>query len=227
MNTILSTRPDKSAWRTASRIAARLVMGMALVNWRATADVTIHTSGPATTLQPGEKVLVRWSNDLGSETVDIDLWDGVRGTAYPIVSGVDAIEREIAWIIPPGTQDGTRYRVRVRDSRNPSRVMSTVGFHTIANARPLFTSTEETATGDVALALSPTPASERVRLTWSAPVSRVDVFDTRGRLAKSFVPDETSRTCNLDVGDLAIGAYSVQTHGVSGNIHRRALLISR
>lgn len=194
---------------------------------QAEADVSVRTNDVSTTLRPGMVVSIRWSDDLEAENVDVQLWDGERGTSQTVAANVDRNQRELTWTIPPGVNDGTRYRFQVRDARRPGRVMSNVGFYAIRRPSPVPTSVDGRGLAGGELDVSPVPATERIRLSWSTPMRRFEIFDAQGKIVRVISPVESSLTCSIDVADLGVGTYTIQAQAISGPVVHRPLIINR
>ncbi|HBB24919.1 MAG TPA: hypothetical protein DCZ59_01505 [Bacteroidetes bacterium] len=191
------------------------------------ADVTVHSAESSMSLLPGSVVTIRWSDDLEADVVNIELWDGVRGTTAAIANNVMPPQRELTWTIPAGIADGRRYRFVVRDARRPERTMASIGFHVIMRPAPVTTSVHEPVQVGGELDVVPRPASEQVHLAWTQPLGRIEIVDARGARVKLVSPGEATRMCTVDVTDLGIGAYTVLSRTLQGQVLQSPLIINR
>ncbi|MBU3698807.1 MAG: hypothetical protein FGM33_02180 [Candidatus Kapabacteria bacterium] len=194
---------------------------------RVMADVSVHTIEPSTTLSPGTVMSIRWTNDLEAANVDVVLWDGVRRTVHVLAEGLTEENTQLVWTIPAGIEDGSRYRIMVRDTRQPDRAMSSVGFLTFQRAAPMPTSTPEAGALAENIQVAPMPASDRVRVAWNMPIRHIELIDVHGSRVKVVDPVESAQGCSIDISDLSIGTYTVQAVSTSGKRFRRPLIINR
>ena len=79
-----------------------------------------------------------------------------------------------------------------------------VGFQTFANGM-------STPDADLQIALSPNPASQKVEVTSSQPMTRIEVVDAMGRVVESFAQANEDKA-TLDVSLLPAGAYLLRIH---------------
>jgi len=191
------------------------------------AEVTVHSAESSMSLLPGSVVAIRWSDDLEADVVNVELWDGVRGTTAEIANNVTRQQRELTWTIPVGITDGRRYRFVVRDARRPGRTMASIGFHAIMRPAPVTTSVRQQAQVGGELDVMPRPASEQIHLTWTQPVGRIEIVDARGVRVKLVSPGEATRMCTVDVADLGVGAYTVLSRTRQGQVLQSPLIINR
>lgn len=192
-----------------------------------TADVSVHTNESSTTLTPGTVMSIRWSNDLEAANVDVVLWDGIRRTTQVIAERLSEEQTQLVWTVPAGIDDGTRYRILVRDSRQPDRAMSNVGFLTFLRAAPVPTSIDQLGADADRIEVAPVPASERVRIGWSVPMRRIEIVDVHGARVKVLDLLESSRSCSIEIADLSAGTYTVQSLSASGRRTHSPLIIHR
>lgn len=191
------------------------------------ADVSIHTAEASTTLTAGTVMSIRWTNDLEAANVDVVLWDGVRRTTYVLAEGLTQETTHLVWTIPTGIEDGSRYRILVRDTRQPDRAMSSVGFMTFRRVAPMPTSMHDAGLSSYSVDVSPMPAGDRVRIGWSVPMRQVELIDVRGMCVKVIHLAESVQGCSIDIADLSIGTYSVLAESTMGQRFRRPLIINR
>ena len=79
-----------------------------------------------------------------------------------------------------------------------------MGFQTFANGM-------STPDADLQIALSPNPASQKVEVTSSQPMTRIEVVDAMGRVVESFAQANEDKA-TLDISLLPAGAYLLRIH---------------
>lgn len=227
-NTILDERaPHHSRAMRMAQIARIFTLVLILIPAILWADVSVRAPHASTTLAPGTPLTIEWTDDLETPRVTVELWDGQRQTTTVIAESVAAPQRSINWTVPDDMNSGTRYRVVVRDARRPHRALFCPGFYTVARLSPMATSTSELHLGVPELTVTPTPAVDRVMLSWIEPVVTIRVINTQGEEVRTICPTGEALTGSIGVEDLAPGSYSVQAQTLSQRVLRGRLVIYR
>ncbi|MBU3679077.1 MAG: hypothetical protein FGM32_05660 [Candidatus Kapabacteria bacterium] len=208
--------------------ASTLFVALMLLGfYPALADVTVRTPSSSSSIPVGTSVTIHWTNDLEASHVDVELWDGVRQSTMAIASGLPAQQRDFAWTIPTTLEEGSRYRIVVRDAQRHSRTMHSVGFFTFLKRALMPTSVDVYSSDPTEMNVAPTPASEKIRITWVEPMKHIDVVDLQGTILQRLEPAEGASGCVLNVTDLGTGSYSIIGHTRIGGVMRRPLVVQR
>lgn len=205
-----------------------LIMGLIITaSSTVKADITVLSPGASTTIASGTPVTIRWSDDLETPIVNVELWDGVRGTTTILARNVSAPIREFQWTVPEDVQSGTRYRFVVRDARDVRRAILSTGFTALVRRALMPTGTGEEPTPELSMDIAPLPAADRIRISWTEPVHRIEVFDVSGSVVARLEPARGASACLMSVAALGSGSYSVVAHTNRGNVLRRPLMVQR
>lgn len=198
-----------------------------LYSYSAQADIAVRTVGASSTVTIGTSILVHWTNDLEATRVDVELWDGARQSTTVIASGIPAEQREVTWTIPSTLEEGSRYRIVVRDVQQRSRTMHSIGFITLRRLSLMPTSVEAYSSDPAELSIAPMPAAEKIRLTWVEPMKHVEIVDLHGTVLRRMELAEGANGCVMNVTDMGTGSYSVVGHTQTGRLVRRPLVVQR
>ncbi|MFM8771780.1 MAG: GPI anchored serine-threonine rich family protein [Candidatus Kapaibacterium sp.] len=193
----------------------------------AMADVAVRTPGASSTVTTGTSIVVHWTNDLEATLVDVELWDGMRQSSTVIASGVPAQQREFAWTIPTTLNEGSRYRIVIRDAEQRSRTIHSVGFMTLRKQSLMPTSVEAYSSDPTELNVAPMPAAEKIRLTWIEPMKHIEIVDLQGTILRRMEPADGASGCVLNVTDMGTGSYSIVGHTRAGGMIRRPFIVQR
>ena len=73
-------------------------------------------------------------------------------------------------------------------------------------------------------ALQPNPATDKVRITSSFGLSRIEAYDAKGRLVKELSIPNSQFSTNLDVSSWPRGAYLLRIHTPAGTTTKKLLI---
>lgn len=227
MNTLLNCGAGLGYLPFTRNLSTLFVALMMLSCFPALADVAVRTPGSSSSIPVGTSITIHWTNDLDASTVDVELWDGVRQSSMMIASGLPAQQREIAWTIPTTVEEGSRYRIVLRDAQRHWRTMHSVGFLTLQKRSLMPTSVDAYSSDPKEMDVAPMPASENIRLTWVEPMKHIEVVDLQGTILRRIEPAPGASGCVLNVTDLGTGSYSIVGHTRIGGLVRRPLVVQR
>lgn len=191
------------------------------------ADVFVITLDASSTVASGTPMVIRWSDDLETPLVNVELWDGVRGTTSVLARNVAAPQREISWTVPEDVETGDRYRFVVRDARNTSRAIFSVGFTGLVRRAATPSSVVESTSLAGIIDVAPMPATDRIRLSWTQTVRRIEIIDLTGVVVVRLEPASGAQACSVNVSTLRSGTYIIVAYTGSGGVIRRSLLVQR
>lgn len=205
-----------------------LVCGLLLLaTSHARADVFVITPDASMTVGSGTPVVIRWGDDLEAPLVNIELWDGVRGISTVLAQNIKAPQREINWTVPEDIENGSRYRFVVRDARDTTRAMFSVGFTSLVRRSRTATGIDDLTQQLVRFDVAPLPAADRVRISWTEPLRRIEIIDLTGVVVVRLDPAPGAQSCLVNIAALSAASYTVAAYTGSGSVIRRPLLVQR
>lgn len=170
-------------------------------------------------LMPGERITITWDDALEAGLLDIELWDGERGTSTTLGKSIDASLHKFEWLIPDDQPRGLYFRFVVRNTLRPTIAVFSMGFSSIDPQRTLVSSIDSDAPTAPSVNISPVPANNELQLVWNTEdVVSIEVQDVSGRSYLRQTVDPTTRTLHLDVGAVPNGIYALVSrtrHGVT------------
>jgi hypothetical protein len=205
-----------------------LVTGLLVVSAiQVRAEVFVITPDASATVTSGTPMVIRWSDELETPLVNVELWDGVRGTTTVLARSIAVPQREISWIVPEDVESGDRYRFVVRDARKATRAIYSVGFTGLVRTAASPTGITEPTSQPFTVDVAPMPATDRIRVSWTEPVRRIEIVDLTGAVVIRLDPAPSSHACSVNITTLSSATYSVVAYAGSGNVTRRSLLVQR
>ena len=227
MNNLIKHRGHSRSTRKGTLVALLISALLAFTPPTGRADVWVVTPDASTTVYSGTPAVIRWSDDLESPLVNVELWDGVRGTTTVLARNVAAPQREIFWTVPEDVQTGNRYRFVIRDTRDTRRAVFSAGFTNLVRRSQMPTGVYQGAAGVFSMDIAPIPASDRVRISWSEPIRRIEIMDLTGATLIRLDPTPGALACSVNTAALSSASYSVVAYTGAGSVIRRPLLIQR
>ncbi len=162
----------------------------------------------------GQEYEIRWDFDELESTVDIDLWDGLRGTWSQIAGGIPASSRSYRWRIDPRLA-GNRFRLMVKDHNRPAAYCMSASYFTIRGVNTPFPGNQALESRDP-IEIIPNPAAEYALVSWPGEADEVSVWTLAGTRVAS-VATVTAASLRLDLRAWEPGAYLVEVRTKSGN----------
>ena len=227
MNTPLNCEAGLGYLPFTRNLSMLYIVLMMLSCYPVLADVAVRTPSSSSSIPVGTSVTIHWTNDLEASIVNVELWDGVRQSTMVIASGLSGQQRELAWTIPSTLEEGSRYRIVVRDAQRQWRTMHRVGFLTLRKRALMPTSVEVYSSDPKEMVVAPMPASENIRLTWLEPMRHIEIVDLQGTILRRMEPAFGASGCVLNVTDLGTGCYNIVGHTRIGGVVRRPLVVQR
>lgn len=224
--TIITRELGKRSWK-AGLVRILLLGALVFSSSYARAEVFVITPDHSTTIRSGMPTIIRWDNDLETPQVHVELWDGVRGTTTVLAENVTAPQREINWTVPDDIRNGNRYRFVVRDARNARRAVFSVGFTNLVRQASTPTGIDSAASGEFSMEIAPVPAMDRVRISWTEPLKRIEIVDMTGTVVVRLEPASGAQACSVNITALSTGTYSIVGQSPTGYVVRRPLLVQR
>jgi hypothetical protein len=227
MNTSFNQRTQISRLKQISKFNI-LVTGLLVVSAiQAHAEVFVITSDASSTTTSGTPMVIRWSDELETPLVNVELWDGVRGTTTVLARNIAVPQREISWTVPEDVENGDRYRFVVRDARKATRAIYSVGFTGLVRRAASPTGITEPTSRALSVDVEPMPATDRIRVSWTEPMRRIEIVDLTGAVVIRLDPAPGSHACSVNIDTLSSATYSLVAYAGSGNVTRRSLLVQR
>lgn len=190
------------------------------------ATVLLTTSQQQNGLKPGAVIRVSWDDDLPDGAKQVFLWDGDRGVFLPISDILPTTTKNFVWRIPPGTLNGNRYRLQVRDPHNDQVAEFSNGFISIGAEAPLVTDVSAADNGfDVVC--TPFPAADNASVTWDASrlVSDIEVLNIHFEVLASYKIETGTSGTNISLRQIPNGLAFVRVIGQDGGVVMRPLLV--
>lgn len=179
-------------------------------------------------LMPGSAVSVKWDDAIRADRVTIELWDGERGVASMVASGVAASQPHYEWVIPADQLTGAMYRFVVRDHTRPSIAMFSKGFLSIVSTQSLVSGIQGESVSIGQVIVEPVPAVDKITVTWELNnTETLEIRDLQGQLRWSGIVSTASTSLDVDVRELSTGMYTLIARTVSGQSITKPFLIQR
>lgn len=179
-------------------------------------------------LGAGSQVVIRWTDDLQAELVDVGIWNADLHQLTVLAAGLDAGLREYVWTIPATQPPGHRYRFVVRDASRPIRAEFSPSWVAIGLPQPIVAGVEAEIDHGADVRCTPLPAGDHVTVSWEdRDTERLEIIDAARRIIGTWNVGKGAGTMQLDLRAIPSGSHFLRVRARDGRLVVKPLPVLR